>query len=171
MRSTRIPKEVEREKGARGMFQNLLLKMRKIHKREVEVERDTKVNISLVCPVMNPLKENTNGRGQKQRKREKKEEKIHHPKMRNINEREVEVERNTKERLVVLMKKTVNARDMRRKVRRKRKRKIENTRYLKRKEKVVKNLLQRKKGHTNERKQRTEKKPVSLLQMMKGNTN
>ena len=65
------------------------------------------------------------------------------------------------------MKKTVNARD----VKRKGKRMIESTRNLKRKEKVVKNLPQRRKGNKNKRKQRTEKKAVKRnLQMTKGNT-
>ena len=81
------------------MFQNLLVKMRKIDERELEVDTDTEVNIRLVRPVMNQLKENTNVRGQKQMKR-KKEGKIHHPKMRNINNKsKVEVEKKTEKRL------------------------------------------------------------------------
>ena len=48
--------------------------MRKIDERELEVDTDTKVNVRLVHPVMNWLKQNTNERGQKQRKTEKKED-------------------------------------------------------------------------------------------------
>ena len=59
--------------------------MRKIDERELEVDTDTEVNVMLEDPVMNQLKENTNIRGQKPMKGEKKEGKIHHLKMRNIN--------------------------------------------------------------------------------------